>query len=542
MKKKNIIINLLFFVVCIFVAGSFAIANISVANATSDYGGCMCVSTSGNLTLSNTTIKNYSATMDGGGLYVGTKGTLTLDNVNIMNCKAQRNANGLFVANGSTVEMTGGSISNNKKTSGSETGNGGGVYLDSNSTFTMNSGNIQNNAAKYGGGVYINSDSTFNMKGGQISNNISSSTTSGANIYNQGDFTVTGGQIGVSGNPQYLSNGNAGTVTLKDSAIVYDYIDNSGILNIYSGSCVANSIYLRGNGCYNIYCNTVSDLRSSFIKYIRAESIDLNTDFIVVHVNSGSSYDEDTVSGWVDSYVYLPDDTEFSVEFGYDYVSGGTYKFTITVKEKKVEPTTYPITLYYNPDDLSDTGTIYRAYGDAFDIPEPTRTGFDFYYWWTSSSGGTRIYDSDTFESDSPTELYAHWESIAYLIILDPDNGTGATYNFYYYYDKSNYMMTVPTMSGYEFDGWFTSSGTRMTERNGQVYHFLIQEELNSLSYGETLTLYGHWYSSSSMTYGRLTFGDILDLSQHYFLSNTYEAIKSLILKRKTISYWLASF
>lgn len=544
MQKKNFVISLLFFIVCIIVAGSFAFENVGVAKAVTGDGGCMYVSQSNSLSLSNTKIKKYTATQNGGGIFVGKSGRLSLSNVEITNCTASQKGHGLYISNSATAEMTDGSISNNKKTSGSETASGGGIYLESDATFTMNSGNIQNNSARYGGGVYTNYGSTFNMKGGQISGNTATSSVWGGNVYNNGKFTAEAGQIGASGSSTYFYNGSSGTLTLKGSAVLYDQIDNYGSLNVYSSSCVKSSINLNNSSCYNIYCSSISALRSSFNQYIYATNTYMDTDFIVIHVDSSSYYDESNISSWVDSYVYLPDDSEISIDLGTDYSSDSQYKYTITVKEKKDEPPpTYPIYLE-NTDGKGASETIYRAYGDSYNISTPSATGFEFDGWYTKAGGsGTQVYSSDTFSSSSPTTLYAYFRALTYTIIMDPNGGSFGLSAFSYFYDESKDNMGVPTKSGYKFVGWYSSvSNTQVTDRYGNIYHFTLQEELNSLIGSEQLTVYAEWTSSSSMTYGGLDFDNILDITKNNGIVNTQEIIMSTLLKRKTLNYWLVSF
>jgi hypothetical protein len=110
-------------------------------------------------------------------------------------------------------------------------GSNGGVY--NNGTFTMNGGEIRGNSARYGGGVGNNG--TFTMNGGTISGN-AAAFQNGGGVENNGTFTMTGGTI--SGNTATyhgggVNNGGNGTFTMtggtiSDNTVTYNHYNYGG--------------------------------------------------------------------------------------------------------------------------------------------------------------------------------------------------------------------------------------------------------------------------------------------------------------------------
>lgn len=121
------------------------------------------IKNSGNLTLSNSVVRNNSAGLNGGGIYNTNGASLTLNNSVL---SANSSGNGFNDANGGGIFNSTGSVEiNNSLISGNRadgrgTGAGGGVYNDGGSMILSNStisgNNIVGRITGRGGGVYNN--------------------------------------------------------------------------------------------------------------------------------------------------------------------------------------------------------------------------------------------------------------------------------------------------------------------------------------------------------------------------------------------------
>ena len=138
-------------------------------------------------------------------------------------------------------------------------------------------------------------------------------------------------------------------------------------------------------------------------------------------------------------------------------------------------------------------------------LPTPTRTGYSFYGWWTSSSGGTEIFSSNNniMNSTSGKTIYAHWTPNIYTITLDNQSGSGGTSKFYLKYNTSwcsdedgtttITSITKPTRTGYTFGGYYTGtggSGTQIINSLGSI--------VGSKTYiTENDILYAYWTANT---------------------------------------------
>ncbi len=120
-------------------------------------------------------------------------------------------------------------------------------------------------------------------------------------------------------------------------------------------------------------------------------------------------------------------------------------------------------------------------------LPEPTRSGYEFIGWYTDAVDGDWITagTAGTKFSGNAT-IYAHWKeetpvATTYTITFNANGGSvspasGTT-------NTSGYLTSLPTpsRSGYTFDGWYTSSsgGTSVTA--------------TSYKFSSSITIYAHW-------------------------------------------------
>ena len=160
----------------------------------------------------------------------------------------------------------------------------------------------------------------------------------------------------------------------------------------------------------------------------------------------------------------------------YTAATGGTKITATTVFNGSADITLYPhytanpvetveaVTIHYYKDGrevITQTTVIGSTYIRDCYIQE----GYTFAGWYSSETGGTR-YDGTQITATSPRTLYARYEPVAaqqYTVYLYVNGAVlktltvtnGGTYG----------MLPTPSLSGYTFDGWYTSAtgGTKIT-------------------------------------------------------------------------------
>ena len=104
-------------------------------------------------------------------------------------------------------------------------------------------------------------------------------------------------------------------------------------------------------------------------------------------------------------------------------VSNGTATITLT-GTKTGDTRTINVTvgslIYVDFDSQGGTPSSYTepvAGGGSFSsLPEPTRSGYTLEGWYTGTNGtGTKLTTSTVFDSNTPTQYYAHWEESTYV-------------------------------------------------------------------------------------------------------------------------------
>ena len=123
----------------------------------------------------------------------------------------------------------------------------------------------------------------------------------------------------------------------------------------------------------------------------------------------------------------------------------------------------YTVTLNVNGGDaLTGDSTRRVTFGQSYgELPAPTRTGYTFAGWHTEKDGGTKVETDTVVQAVEDHELFAHWTANTYNVTFDPMDGTLAdeqkTKTVIY---NSRYgELPKPTLQGYNFVGWFTTSG-----------------------------------------------------------------------------------
>lgn len=202
-------------------------------------------------------------------------------------------------------------------------------------------------------------------------------------------------------------------------------------------------------------------------------------------------------------------------------VSKGTVVLTATANDGSGVKATYNLTIsnypyYLNLDYNDGTGETDYVAGEATDktstvyitIPtnKPTRDGYTFLGWSKSSTATSASYqpgDRIPVTYDEVT-LYAVWQEnkqnyYAYLY-YNANGGSGApssqSDSIYASSASGSKTFTIsstkPTKSGYEFQGWSTSSGASTASyQPGSTI---------SVSYGSSVTLYAVWKQTYTST------------------------------------------
>jgi hypothetical protein len=167
------------------------LVGMTITQGNASYGGGV-FNGGGNLSLSQVSITNSTASFSGGGIYnqMGTitmNGSAVAENTAKVGAGVMNDGSTFLMNNGSSITgntaQIGGGLDNIQGTvimndgcfitNNSATYDGGGIYSYFYSTITLNGGIITGNTAGTGtgGGIYTDSDSTVNLSGGNVSGN-----------------------------------------------------------------------------------------------------------------------------------------------------------------------------------------------------------------------------------------------------------------------------------------------------------------------------------------------------------------------------------
>ena len=117
-----------------------------------------------------------------------------------------------------------------------------------------------------------------------------------------------------------------------------------------------------------------------------------------------------------------------------------------------------------------------------------TRTGYT-QTGWTTADGGAKTFDlSSTYAVDAPITLYPFWTAKTYVVTLNRQNGTSGTTSVTATYGSAMPAISVPTRTGYTFDGYWT-------EANGGGTQYYTAAGASAQTWNKTAatTLYAKW-------------------------------------------------
>lgn len=194
---------------------------------------------------------------------------------------------------------------------------------------------------------------------------------------------------------------------------------------------------------------------------------------------------------------------------------------------------TYTITFDANGGSGGQSGTksvTYAAALPTISTTKPTKTGYTFAGWYDHATAGKQYYDENgtakvsAYDKTSNTTLYAHWTTNTYTIVLFKNDGTiTSTTTSVTFGGQIPASVTVPTRTGYNFKGYYTSqsSGVQYYDNTGaRVY-------TNKWAIASGTNLYAHWtpieYTCGGGDYLPAKATSCADcLSGHYCPGGTY--------------------
>ena len=174
--------------------------------------------------------------------------------------------------------------------------------------------------------------------------------------------------------------------------------------------------------------------------------------------------------------------------------------------------------LYVDNVRLEEVTPINKNYDVAYtssEVAELTKTGYTFDGWYNNSSFTTRLSTTDKFTTSTATfedvqtagttaTIFAKWTADTYTITLSNESATTAGTTAIYETYGSEYSLTsggnamttsanpitVPTRTGYTFDGYYTQAngGTKYIDSTGK-----LTSSASNTQFSSNGTLYAHW-------------------------------------------------
>ena len=187
---------------------------------------------------------------------------------------------------------------------------------------------------------------------------------------------------------------------------------------------------------------------------------------------------------------------------GGPFRTNGTSSFTVPAGTVNLvaQWTAITHTVTYNTTGGSTAPTDANAYGyqslATVDSTVPTKTGYVFLGWNTAQNGtGTNYAGGNSIVmSTTDVTLYAQWAGNSYRLTYNANSGTGAPAGENRVVDSVNALSsTLPTRSGYTFNGWNTAA-------NGSGTAYAASASFTMP--GSNTTLYAQWLlNNSAVTY-----------------------------------------
>lgn len=172
----------------------------------------------------------------------------------------------------------------------------------------------------------------------------------------------------------------------------------------------------------------------------------------------------------------------------------------------------------------SDTKYYEKTYGT---LPTPEKNGYTFSGWYTSNNYGTLVTSNTVVYTSSEHTLYAYWTRGEYTVSFDTAGGSYVS-NIGVSFDQPYGSLPTPTKSGYKFNGWYTSDGTRVTENT-------------TVKTSSDHTLYARWSESTYTVYFDANGGSVSTTSKSVTYQGNYGTLPTPTRDYYTFQGWYTS-
>ncbi len=239
-----------------------------------------------------------------------------------------------------------------------------------------------------------------------------------------------------------------------------------------------------------------------------------------------------------DTYGTLPDPTRTGYTFAgwFTEASGGSKVSPDTKVENRTghalyahwDPIKSKVTFDVNGAGISVPNPITVTYDGKYDnLPDITRTGYNFDGWFTAASGGTQITKGTQVAITSEQKLWAHWTAKTYTVTYDANGGSVTTKNASVTYDKTYVSLPTPTRTGYTFDGWYNakSGGTKIGTTT-------------KVTTANDHTLYAHWKANTYTVTYDANGGSVTPTSASVTYDKTYDNLPKPTRTGYTFDGW----
>jgi len=150
-------------------------------------------------------------------------------------------------------------------------------------------------------------------------------------------------------------------------------------------------------------------------------------------------------------------------------------------------PTSHTVIFHANGGTVTPASISVTNGGTFGSLPTPTRSGHTFAGWFTATTGGTRVWPTDTVNLTSNIMLYARWTANSYTVTLNANGGSVSPTSITVTIGGTFNALPTPRRSGHTFNGWFTAAtgGTRV-------------RPTDVVSLTGNITLFARWTANST--------------------------------------------